>query len=171
MCSNDLVSLLHCRCHRLRSTTQCEGLRQFTEPVGVPSREAERVELVACVGSSRDTDKLGTTFWRALHSWVHPQASLPLAVLSSLATARGGNEGTGAYFISCGTYELSLSLDADVIFYVICFVENLSVPLSPSLLLQLFSPVVNMKTCFLPVIRFLEVSSALVFPVGSCSSS
>ncbi|KAG0618416.1 hypothetical protein M758_4G062500 [Ceratodon purpureus] len=76
-------------CHRLSSNTQCHGVQEFTQGLqGVSCK----VQPVASSGKSVDEEKLGSTFWNSLHSWIHPQSPLPPAVLSviSSAAARGG---------------------------------------------------------------------------------
>jgi hypothetical protein len=70
-------------------------VQEFTQGLKGVSRKADKVQPVASSGKSVGDEKLGATFWNSLHSWIHPQSSLPPAVLSviSSAAARGGEAG------------------------------------------------------------------------------
>ena len=94
ICCAILTSICR-RCQRLSSNTQCDGLQEFTQGLKGVSSKADKVQPVATSGKSVGDEKLGATFWNSLHSWVHPQSSLPPAVLSGIssAAARGGEAG------------------------------------------------------------------------------
>lgn len=70
-------------------------MQEFTQGPGSLSRNIDKVQPVASSGKSMGDEKLGAIFWNSLHSWIHPQSSLPPAVLSviSSAAARGGEAG------------------------------------------------------------------------------
>jgi len=87
-------------CQRLSSKTQCEGLRQFTDPLGLATRDIASAGLTARVSKPSTADKHGVPFWESLHSWSHPQASLPPEVLSVIASAAAKGGDAESVFLS-----------------------------------------------------------------------
>lgn len=87
-------------------------MRQFTETTAVVMKESNRVDpLVGC----GDSEKRGAMFWQSLHSWVHPQATLPPTMLTAISTAaaRGGEAGAFLFPKFINYVELVLNIDLD----------------------------------------------------------
>ena len=96
----------------MSSNTQCEGVRQFTETTAVVMKESNRVDpLVGC----GDSEKRGAMFWQSLHSWVHPQATLPPTMLTAISTAAAWGGESGAFLSPklINYVELVLNIDLD----------------------------------------------------------
>eukprot|EP01018_Ginkgo_biloba_P028222 Gb_39202 [translate_table: standard] len=72
-------------CNRLNTTCQYMGMKEFIFPCD--SRQEN-----GCTGNKIRSAFHEVSFWKALHSWMYPQSSLPASVISAMAlsAARGG---------------------------------------------------------------------------------
>lgn len=95
----------------MSSNTQCEGVRQFTESTAAVMKESNRVDpLVGC----GDSEKRGAMYWQSLHSWVHPQATLPPTMLTAISTAAARGGEAGAFLSPKLINYIDLVLDIDL---------------------------------------------------------
>lgn len=76
-------------------------------------KESNRVDpLVGC----GDSEKRGAMFWQSLHSWVHPQATLPPTMLTAISTAAARGGEAGAFLSPKLINYIDLVLDIDLDF-------------------------------------------------------
>lgn len=75
-------------CHMLSNTSKYKGMKEFMFPFEFAHDKGD-TKYNPCSQFSQQKE---ISFWKALHSWVHPQSMLPSSLISTMAlsAARGG---------------------------------------------------------------------------------
>eukprot|EP00246_Nothoceros_aenigmaticus_P007001 TRINITY_DN2053_c0_g1_i3.p1 TRINITY_DN2053_c0_g1~~TRINITY_DN2053_c0_g1_i3.p1 ORF type:complete len:394 (+),score=49.46 TRINITY_DN2053_c0_g1_i3:438-1619(+) len=64
-------------CHQISTSSQCQGLESYMELIKESGSRTMRPEYRKLNSVGYDKVSVGSDFWESLHSWVHPQTTLP----------------------------------------------------------------------------------------------